>query len=55
MFYTFLKLCDKQFFHTERSSMPPSVRSSTSKAVQCSLVKYLDLITAEYLMNETYG
>lgn len=25
------------------------------KAVQCSLVKYLDLITAEYLMNETYG
>lgn len=55
MFYTFLKLCDKQFFHSERSSMPPSVRSPTSKAVQCSLVKYLDLITAEYLMNETYG
>lgn len=55
MFYKFYKFCDKQFFHTGRSNMLPTVSSSTGKAVQCTLVKYLDLITAEYLMNETYG
>lgn len=55
MFYKYSKLCDKQFFHTEWSNMPPTVSWFTGKAVQCSLVKYLDLITAEYLMNETYG
>lgn len=55
MFYKYSKHCDKQFFHTEWSNMPPTVSWFTGKAVQCSLVKYLDLITAEYLMNETYG
>lgn len=43
------------FFHTEWSNMPPTVSWYTGKAVQRSLVKYLDLITADYLMNETYG